>query len=344
MIEENNFEFETLTYNNSTFIKWATDDLNIKFNDNFSAKNYYLNNNIVVRKLKPSLPITKDDIIISNNHFEEFIKTSKINKPFWLFLDFKHISDATITGRKEYVKWSYNNLDKFINVIAFNLNPRLNTIAKFIKMLLGNKLNLIITDSFEDALNIYTQQDIHTENNILSKKYKKEQLETLNKKELLKYIEQQDKVHNEYIKKTDNSIDKLFSILGRISWDEDFIPEKYQITNEDKFSILFSATDMVREDIRQILNKRDKLIEQVKESEKLKSAFLANMSHEIRTPLNGIMGFADLLLNDNSLTEKAKSNLKIINSNGEQLLYLINDIVHLPHYKHRINHFENYHI
>ena len=31
------------------------------------------------------------------------------------------------------------------------------------------------------------------------------------------------------------------------------------------------------------------------ESDRLKSAFLANMSHEIRTPMNGILGFANLL-------------------------------------------------
>ncbi|MFC2151794.1 PAS domain-containing protein [Bacteroidota bacterium] len=61
--------------------------------------------------------------------------------------------------------------------------------------------------------------------------------------------------------------------------------------------------------------------------DKLKSAFLANMSHEIRTPMNGILGFAELL-KDRDLTEKEKSDyLKIINSNGKELLNLINDII-----------------
>jgi len=63
------------------------------------------------------------------------------------------------------------------------------------------------------------------------------------------------------------------------------------------------------------------------ESDKLKSAFLANMSHEIRTPLNGILGFSNLL-NDPELTkESTEEYIDIINSNGQQLLTIINDIL-----------------
>ncbi|MCB2197322.1 MAG: PAS domain-containing protein [Bacteroidetes bacterium] len=67
--------------------------------------------------------------------------------------------------------------------------------------------------------------------------------------------------------------------------------------------------------------------EKAEESDNLKSAFLANMSHEIRTPMNGIIGFAELL-KDEDLTEEDKSHyLRIIDSNSKQLLNLINDII-----------------
>jgi PAS domain S-box-containing protein len=67
--------------------------------------------------------------------------------------------------------------------------------------------------------------------------------------------------------------------------------------------------------------------EKAEQSDKLKSAFLANMSHEIRTPMNGILGFAELL-KDEFISEAEKTNyLKIIDSNGKQLLSLINDII-----------------
>ncbi|MDH5382010.1 MAG: ATP-binding protein, partial [Cyclobacteriaceae bacterium] len=57
-----------------------------------------------------------------------------------------------------------------------------------------------------------------------------------------------------------------------------------------------------------------------------KSEFLANMSHEIRTPLNSILGFTEILINQ----EKDKTSLEYMNtifSSGKALLSLINDLL-----------------
>jgi signal transduction histidine kinase len=67
--------------------------------------------------------------------------------------------------------------------------------------------------------------------------------------------------------------------------------------------------------------------EKAEESERLKSAFLANISHEIRTPLNGIVGFANLIKEKDLAKEARDRYIKIINSNTEQLLTLIDDIL-----------------
>jgi signal transduction histidine kinase/HAMP domain-containing protein len=60
-----------------------------------------------------------------------------------------------------------------------------------------------------------------------------------------------------------------------------------------------------------------------------KSTFLANMSHELRTPLNAIIGYSELLMED--ATELGQkdflSDLQKINSSGNHLLMLINDIL-----------------
>ena len=63
------------------------------------------------------------------------------------------------------------------------------------------------------------------------------------------------------------------------------------------------------------------------ESDKLKSAFLANMSHEIRTPMNAILGFSELLKKPALDIKKKNDYLNIIQSKGNQLLHLINDII-----------------
>ena len=60
-----------------------------------------------------------------------------------------------------------------------------------------------------------------------------------------------------------------------------------------------------------------------------KSEFLANMSHELRTPLNGILGYAQLLENETTLSEKQKAQVHVIHSSGEHLLSLINEILDL---------------
>ncbi len=65
------------------------------------------------------------------------------------------------------------------------------------------------------------------------------------------------------------------------------------------------------------------------EANQAKSAFLANMSHDLRTPLNGILGFAQILQWDKTLTERQLAGISAIRQSGEHLLTLINDILDL---------------
>lgn len=60
-----------------------------------------------------------------------------------------------------------------------------------------------------------------------------------------------------------------------------------------------------------------------------KSTFLANMSHELRTPLNTILGFAQLLSQDTTLSEAHHEQIDIVLRSGEHLLGLINDVLEM---------------
>jgi PAS domain S-box-containing protein len=63
-------------------------------------------------------------------------------------------------------------------------------------------------------------------------------------------------------------------------------------------------------------------------ADKAKSEFLAVMSHEIRTPLNGVLGFASML-KLTPLNEEQKSYIETMESSGQRLLALVNDILDL---------------
>ncbi len=81
------------------------------------------------------------------------------------------------------------------------------------------------------------------------------------------------------------------------------------------------------QDAKKIEAELIKAKEKAERADRLKSAFLANMSHEIRTPMNAILGFVQLLDDDELEKDKRQKYISIIDSNGKQLLQLINDII-----------------
>ncbi len=65
------------------------------------------------------------------------------------------------------------------------------------------------------------------------------------------------------------------------------------------------------------------------ESDALKSAFMATMSHELRTPLNSIIGFSELLLEEEFEGEDVLEYSQLINGSGKDLLNIIEDILNI---------------
>ncbi|HAH22200.1 MAG TPA: hybrid sensor histidine kinase/response regulator [Prolixibacteraceae bacterium] len=101
---------------------------------------------------------------------------------------------------------------------------------------------------------------------------------------------------------------------------------EYQVLNIEYQSQnieLKDSLDHIRDINTELVISKNK----AEESDKFKSAFLANMSHEIRTPLNGILGFSSFLKDPDLTKEKTERYIHIIESSGQQLLTIINDIL-----------------
>ena len=100
--------------------------------------------------------------------------------------------------------------------------------------------------------------------------------------------------------------------------------EEYQRTLEDK-------VELRTQELHRAMDKAVNLAKEAQAANVSKSEFLANMSHELRTPLNHIIGFTELVLDDDchTLTDVQKEYLQDVLQSGKHLLSLINDILDL---------------
>ncbi|VTU01352.1 sensory transduction histidine kinase : Signal transduction histidine kinase OS=Singulisphaera acidiphila (strain ATCC BAA-1392 / DSM 18658 / VKM B-2454 / MOB10) GN=Sinac_1778 PE=4 SV=1: DUF3365: HAMP: HisKA: HATPase_c [Gemmataceae bacterium] len=116
-----------------------------------------------------------------------------------------------------------------------------------------------------------------------------------------------------------------------------------EIQTGDEFEDLSHAFNRMLRNLANIQDRNKKLIADLDrkvdelarvnmalfESNRLKSEFLSTMSHELRTPLNSIIGFSEILLTADNLSDKQHRYSGNIMTSGQQLLALINDILDL---------------
>ena len=115
----------------------------------------------------------------------------------------------------------------------------------------------------------------------------------------------------------------VFDDSGEHQWNQiNCIPEY------DDNGQMIGAFGVVR-NVSALMQKQEELrreTERANESGHMKSVFLANMTHEIRTPLNAIVGFTDVLPML-STTEEKQEIIRVIMTNCDMLLRLINDFL-----------------
>nr|WP_295903742.1 CHASE domain-containing protein [uncultured Bdellovibrio sp.] len=82
------------------------------------------------------------------------------------------------------------------------------------------------------------------------------------------------------------------------------------------------------------------LLRRAEDANFMKSSFLANMSHEIRTPLGVIVGYSEILADDELEGDEKTQIVKSIKRNGKELARLIDDILDISKVEAGKLHFE----
>lgn len=91
-------------------------------------------------------------------------------------------------------------------------------------------------------------------------------------------------------------------------------------------AMAFSWALVLRRSVREKTREIRSLLEEARETSRLKSEFLAMMSHEIRTPLHGVLGMQRLVL-DSELAGEQREYLEMGQQAATSLLGLLNDIL-----------------
>ncbi|MCE5341163.1 MAG: response regulator [Planctomycetaceae bacterium] len=83
--------------------------------------------------------------------------------------------------------------------------------------------------------------------------------------------------------------------------------------------------DQINRQLQLSVKYANSMSQQAADANKAKGEFLAGMSHHIRTPMNAIIGFSEILVEDD-LTPVQQNQVKIIRDSSKALLRLINDL------------------
>ncbi len=119
--------------------------------------------------------------------------------------------------------------------------------------------------------------------------------------------------------------DREGNLLGTIGITRDITERKEA---EEALRRSKEETDRANRELEEAIKRANRLALEAEMANRAKSQFLANMSHEIRTPMNGVIGMTGLLL-ETDLSEEQRDYLEIIQTSGNALLQIINNILDL---------------
>ena len=131
-----------------------------------------------------------------------------------------------------------------------------------------------------------------------------------------------------------NAVREFFGGTAELTPDgQAFMEREMDILRRDNVKSMFIVVLLfaISLGIHMLLQKKHEALEREKmraeEGSRAKSQFLFNMSHDIRTPMNAIIGFTHLAKQPGATAEEKDEYLTKIESSGQQLLGIINDVL-----------------
>jgi len=124
---------------------------------------------------------------------------------------------------------------------------------------------------------------------------------------------------------------RIFSLISSLRKIESGdLSVRATVDSHDEMGELAGSFNAMTESLQEQIEQKHLALQHAEASNQAKSDFLANMSHELRTPLNAIIGFSDAIraeLFGPVRPKEYKAYVEDINSSGQHLLTLINDVL-----------------
>jgi len=242
----------------------------------------------------------------SNFYCEASASLFKVNTVKYLV-----ISVRDITEKKRVQEIIKQSEEKYRN-ITDNIDDFLYTFER-----IDNSIRPIFYTSSVEKITHYSQDEFLTDTKMLLKIIHPDDFTGVKKK--LKNL------FKSKIQMSGEIEFRLISKLGNVVW----VRNKLNIIRNSKGEIqkLFGL-------VSDISARKKAEIELKKSSDKLiklnetKDRFISIISHDLRTPFSSVVGFTDLLLNDNELKEEEKTQyIKFIQDSSNSMLSLVNSLL-----------------
>ena len=122
---------------------------------------------------------------------------------------------------------------------------------------------------------------------------------------------------------------QALELLGR---SRDHLGVAFRVADSrERVRLLLAETQRQADELRDQQSLLEEKAAEIQRASQYKSQFLANMSHELRTPLNSVMILSKILGEnaERTLSDKQVEFAQLIHRSGEELLFLINDVLDL---------------